>query len=72
MTRRIVAILGPTGANLGAGMSTGTISKAPISGVGPTVDRAIMQNWPLCLAVDATTIYWINEGGGSIQKVSKQ
>jgi hypothetical protein len=38
---------------------------------GSPVTRAAMQQFPLCVAVDATTIYWIDAMGNSIQKVAR-
>ncbi len=48
----------------------GAVLKAPAAG-GPAVTRAAMQQFPLCVAADATTIYWIDAGGNSVQKVAK-
>jgi hypothetical protein len=49
----------------------GAIVEAPAAGGGPAVTRAANQQFPLCVAVDATTIYWINAGGDTIEKVAK-
>lgn len=48
----------------------GAVQKTAIGG-GPIIPRAINQNFPLCVAADATTLYWINAGGNSVQKVAR-
>jgi sugar lactone lactonase YvrE len=48
----------------------GSIDKTPLGG-GAVTQRAINQGFPLCIAIDATNVYWIDAGGNSVQKVAK-
>ncbi|HEX8795544.1 MAG TPA: hypothetical protein VF765_31560 [Polyangiaceae bacterium] len=50
--------------------STGEIHRVTVAGKNDTI-LASMQNGPNCIAVDATSIYWINTGGGTISKTGK-
>jgi sugar lactone lactonase YvrE len=44
------------------GEFTGEIQKVPVGG-GATTRLASSQNYPDCVAVDSTSVYWINSGG---------
>ncbi len=49
---------------------TGTINRSTIAGSNQAT-LASNQNFPGCLAVDATSVYWINLGGGMVVKTGK-
>jgi hypothetical protein len=49
---------------------TGEIHRVTIAGKSDTI-LASKQNGPNCIAVDATSVYWINTGGGTISKTGK-
>ncbi|MGH7328262.1 MAG: hypothetical protein ACREJX_07915, partial [Polyangiaceae bacterium] len=49
---------------------TGEIHRATVAGTSDTI-LASKQNGPNCIAVDATSVYWINSGGGMISKTGK-
>jgi hypothetical protein len=51
-------------------VSSGQITKVPVGGGGTTL-LASMQNYPDCVAVDATSVYWIDTGGGIASKTAK-
>jgi hypothetical protein len=49
---------------------SGEIHRVTVGGTGGAL-LASMQNGPNCIAVDATSVYWINTGGGIISKTGK-
>jgi hypothetical protein len=49
---------------------TGQIHRDTVGGANDTV-LASKQNGPNCISVDATSVYWINTGGGMISKTGK-
>jgi hypothetical protein len=49
---------------------TGEIHRVDVAGKNDTI-LASMQNGPNCIAVDATSVYWIDTGGGMISKTGK-
>ncbi|MGH7294411.1 MAG: hypothetical protein ACRELB_05750, partial [Polyangiaceae bacterium] len=49
---------------------TGEIHRVTVAGTGDTI-LASAQNGPNCIAVDATSVYWIDTGGGMISKTGK-
>jgi hypothetical protein len=57
-------------ADAGVTASTGEIWRADLDGKNP-VRLASAQNFPACIAVDGTSVYWINEAGGMISKTAK-
>jgi hypothetical protein len=50
--------------------NTGEIHRVTVGGANDKI-LASMQNGPNCIAVDATSVYWIEIGGGMIAKTSK-
>ena len=50
--------------------STGEIHRATVGGKNDVV-LASKQNGPNCIAVDSTSVYWINDLGGLISKTGK-
>jgi hypothetical protein len=52
------------------GFTTGSVVKVPIAGGAP-VTLATDMGYPLGIAVDATSVYWVNITAGAIMKVAK-
>lgn len=50
--------------------NTGEIHRVTIGGTADT-KLASKQNGPNCIAIDSTSVYWINSGGGMISKTGK-
>ncbi len=50
--------------------STGEVHRATVAGQNDAT-LATKQNGPNCIAVDSTSVYWINAGGGMISKTGK-
>jgi hypothetical protein len=48
----------------------GTVERAPLDG-GPRVTLAANQNAPIGIAVDRSSVYWANNGSGTIMKVDR-
>jgi hypothetical protein len=51
-------------------VANGSIDRASVSG-GQVTPLAMQQNYPSCIAIDATSIYWINSGGGAVSKTAR-
>jgi hypothetical protein len=50
--------------------NSGEIHRVTTAGTG-NKPLAAQQNQPNCIAIDATSVYWINAGGGTISKTGK-
>jgi hypothetical protein len=50
-------------------ISAGSLMRAPLDGGTPTV-LATGQSVPMAIAVDGTSVYWVNNGDGRVMKVS--
>jgi hypothetical protein len=51
-------------------VANGSIDRASVSG-GQVTQLAMQQNFPTCIAIDTTSIYWINSGGGAVSKTAR-
>jgi hypothetical protein len=47
------------------------IAKAPLSGVGPVIYRAVNQQSPVWVTLDQTTIYWLDSNANTVQATAK-
>lgn len=51
-------------------VNSGEIHRVTVAGTSNT-SLATKQNGPNCIAIDSTSVYWINSGGGMISKTGK-
>jgi hypothetical protein len=54
----------------GTAAMMGSIWRSALDGSG-AVALVQGQNYPGCVAVDQTSVYWINENGGMVSKTGK-